>query len=184
LNDIQPRAATEAHDQAMNILETGRLVLRTVTLDDARFYLTLLNDPSFIENIGDRGVRTLDDAREAIAYGPLAMQAELGHSLYLVELKHGGAPIGMCGLIKRATLRDVDIGYAYLPRYWGHGYAYEAAAAVVEHARAIGLKRLVAITSPANAGSNHLLRKLGLRLEGLTYLSAGDPGTNLYVCDL
>jgi RimJ/RimL family protein N-acetyltransferase len=168
----------------MNILDTERLVIRTISLDDAPFYLTLLNDRSFIDNIGDRGVRTLDDAREAIAAGPLAMQAGLGHSLYIVELKDGGAPIGMCGLIKRASLKDVDIGYAFLPRYWGQGYAYEAGAAVFEHARTIGIKRLVAITSPANTASNQLLRKLGLQFQELVHLSSDDPGTNLYACEL
>ena len=99
----------------MDILETERLRLRTLALDDAPFYLEVVNDPAFIEYIGDRGIRTLDAARKAIAEGPVAMQAALGHSLCLVELKQDGAPIGMCGLIKRDTLPEVDIGYAFLP---------------------------------------------------------------------
>src|SRR3954464_10975804 len=109
----------------MHIIETGRLRLRAITCDDASFYLELLNDPAFIEHIGDRGVRTLDDARRAVEVGPAAMQELRGHSLYLVELKEGGAPIGMCGLIKRDTLDDVDLGYAFLPQYRGRGYAFE-----------------------------------------------------------
>lgn len=168
----------------MKILDTERLLLRTITLDDATFYLELVNDPVFIEYIGDRGIRTLDAARDAIANGPIAMQAALGHSLYVVELKDGQSPIGMCGLIKRDTLEEVDIGYAFLPRYRGLGYAYEAAAAVFAYAPTIGLKRLMAIASPANAGSIALLTKLGLRFQELAHLTPDDPGTNLYVVEL
>ena len=167
----------------MRILDTERLVLRTIALDDAAFYLELVNDPAFIEHIGDRGIRTLDGAREAIANGPIAMQAALGHSLYVTELKDGGTPIGMCGLIKRDTLDDVDIGYAFLPQYRGRGYAYEAAAAVFAYAPTIGIRRLLAITSPSNAGSIALLCKLGLRFQRLAHLTPDDPGTNLYAVD-
>jgi RimJ/RimL family protein N-acetyltransferase len=167
----------------MQILATERLVLRTLTPDDAPFYLELVNDPAFLEYIGDRGIRTLDAAREAIANGPVAMQAALGHSLYVVELKDGGAPIGMCGLIKRETLDDVDIGYAFLPRYRSRGYAYEAAAAVFAHAPTLGIRRLLAIASPGNAASIALLCKLGLRFQRLAHLTPDDPGTNLYAVD-
>src|SRR5665647_1932 len=118
----------------MHILDTERLRLRTLAPEDAAFYLEVVNDPAFIEYIGDRGIRTLDAARKAIAGGPTAMQAALGHSLCLVELKDDDAPIGMCGLIKRDTLPEVDIGYAFLPRFGGKGYATEAAAAVLAYA--------------------------------------------------
>ncbi len=167
----------------MQILATARLVLRTIALDDAPFYLELVNDPAFLEHIGDRGIRTLDAARAAIANGPVAMQAALGHSLYVVELQDGGAPIGMCGLIKRETLDDVDIGYAFLPQYRGRGYAYEAQAAVFAYAPTLGIRRLLAIASPANAGSIALLGKLGLRFQRLAHLTPDDPGTNVYAVD-
>lgn len=169
---------------AVRILDTERLALRTIAPDDAPFYLALVNDPAFIVYIGDRGIRTLDAAREAIANGPMAMQAALGHSLYLVERKDDGAPIGMCGLIKRDTLDDVDIGYAFLPQYRGHGYAREAAAAVCALAPTLGIRRLLAITSPDNAGSIALLLKLGLRFQRLAHLTPDDPGTNVYAADL
>ena len=168
----------------MRILDTERLALRTIAPDDAPFYLELVNDPAFLEYIGDRGIRNLDAAREAIANGPVAMQAALGHSLYVVELKDGGAPIGMCGLIKRETLDDVDIGYAFLPQYRGRGYAREAAAAVCAFAPTLGIRRLMAIASPGNAGSIALLLKLGLRFQRLAYLTADAPGTNVYAADL
>jgi RimJ/RimL family protein N-acetyltransferase len=166
----------------MNILETERLLLRTVEVDDAPFYLELVNDPAFISNIGDRHIRTLDGAREAIEKGPVAMQTTLGHSIYLVERKDDGTPVGMSGLIKRDTLADVDIGYAFLPAYRGMGYALEAGRAVLEHARRdIRLSKVVAITSPGNAGSIAVLARLGLRFEALVHLTPDDPGTNLYV---
>ena len=169
----------------MRILQSARLALRTIDEADAPFYLNLLNTREFIDNIGDRGIRTLAAAREAIANGPMAMQAALGHSIYLVELKDSGVAIGMCGLIKRDTLADVDLGYAFLPPYFGQGYGLEAAAAVLEHARgALRMQRLVAITSPGNTASNALLLKIGMRFEKLVYLNPEDSGTRLYQIDL
>jgi RimJ/RimL family protein N-acetyltransferase len=168
----------------VQILETARLRLRTATLDDTAFYRALLNDPDFIAHIGDRGVRTLDEARRALLAGPIAMQEARGHSLYVVELKDGGALIGMCGLIKRDTLDEVDIGYAFLPAGRGQGHAFEAAQAVLAYASALGLERLVAITSPGNVASNGLLRKLGMRFERVVYLAPDGEGSNLYSIEL
>ncbi|MFL6674862.1 MAG: GNAT family N-acetyltransferase [Massilia sp.] len=168
----------------MYILETQRLRLRPITLEDSPFYLELVNDRDFIEHIGDRGIRTLEHARRAVAEGPAAMQEARGHSLYMVELREGAVPIGMCGLIKRDTLDDVDIGYAFLPRYRGHGYAFEAGRAVLDYAPTIGITRIAAITSPNNIASNQLLLKLGLRFQHFTYLTPEDAGTNLYLCEL
>jgi RimJ/RimL family protein N-acetyltransferase len=163
------------------MIETQRLFLRPLNLDDAAFYLELVNDPSFIENIGDKGVRTLKEARDAILSGPMSMQHTLGYSLMLVQRKNDGAAIGLCGLIKRDSLPDTDIGYAYLPAFWGVGYAYEAAAGVVEFARdTIGLKRLLGIVSPSNVASNQLLTKLGLRFIETTVLQGETRSTNLY----
>ena len=166
------------------ILATPRLRLRTAHPDDADFYLALVNDPGFLEHIGDRGIRTPDDAVRALVEGPIAMQEMRGHSLYVVELKGSGLPIGMCGLIKRETLDGVDIGYAYLRPYCGRGYAYEAGMAVLEHAPMLGLRRVLAITSPNNVASNGLLRKMGMRFERFMHLVHGDAGSNLYSLDI
>ena len=147
----------------MNVLETDRLTLRRITTDDAPVILALVNDPAWLENIGDRGVRTLDDARAYIEKGPVAMYQRCGFGLYLAVRKADGAAIGMAGLIKRDTLDDVDVGFAFFPEYRGHGYAYEAAAAVVAYGkRELGLERIVAITSPTNARSIKVLEKVGL----------------------
>jgi RimJ/RimL family protein N-acetyltransferase len=167
----------------MHILETERLRLRTLALGDAPFYLEVVNDPAFIEYIGDRGIRTLDAARSAIAGGPMAMQAALGHSLCLVQLKSDDAPIGMCGLIKRETLPQVDIGYAFLPQFGGKGYATEAAAGVLAFAPTIGIRRVLAITSPGNAASNAVLKKIGMQFQEIVHLTPEDTGTLLYSYD-
>ena len=112
----------------MKVLETDRLILRWLSTDDAEFILELLNEPSFLQYIGDKGVRTLEDARNYILNGPVDMYARLGFGLYLTELKERGVPLGICGLLKRDGLEDVDIGFAFLPRFWAKGYAYESAA--------------------------------------------------------
>ena len=168
----------------MNILETERLTLRQFTADDAPFILELVNEPSFIQNIGDRGVRTLSDAVKYIETGPVSSYARNGFGLYVVTLKESGESIGMCGLIKRDALDDVDIGYAYLPRFWSKGYAVEAARAVKEQARGLGLKRLVAIVDPANTGSIRVLEKLGLAFEKMIKLSADDIDLKLFAINL
>ena len=169
----------------MNILETERLTLRQFTAEDARFILKLVNEPSFIQNIGDRGVRTLSDAERYIENVAVASYARNGFGLYLVALKESHESIGMCGLIKRNALDDVDIGYALLPKFWSRGYAVESALAVKGYGRgAIGLKRLVAITDPANEGSIRVLEKIGLKFEKMIRLSADDIELKLFGADI
>ncbi len=169
----------------MKVLETERLLIRQFSTDDAGFILRLLNEPSFIQNIGDRGVRTLEDALEYLVKGPITSYQRNRFGLSLVVLKESGASIGMCGLIKREALEDVDIGYAFLPKYWSKGYAVEAAMAVKEYARdVIGLKRLVAITDPENQASIRVLEKLGLRFEKMIRLSEDDIELKLLAVDL
>ena len=169
----------------MKILETERLVLRQFSTDDAVFILELLNEPSFIQNIGDRGVRTLEDARSYLLKVPIASYDKNGFGLYLVELKETNESIGMCGLIKREELEDVDIGYAFLPKYWSKGYAVESAMAVKEYAREIiGLKRLVAITDPENQGSIRVLEKIGLKFEKMVRLSEDDIELKLLAAEI
>lgn len=166
----------------MKVLETDRLVLRRMSAGDAEFMLGLLNEPSWLRFIGDRGVRTLEDARAYILKGPVDMYDRLGFGLYIAELKEEGIPIGICGLVKRDFLEDVDIGFALLPGFWGQGYAYEAASAVMEHGKAdLGLKRIVAITNPANQSSIRLLEKLGLKFDRMIRATADGPEIRLFV---
>ena len=148
------------------VLETRRLRLREIDAGDAAFILELVNDPDWLRFIGDRGVRTLEDARGYIDRGPRSLYQKLGFGLWLVALKDGDVPIGMCGLIKRDTLDDVDLGYAFLPAFRGQGYARESAEAARDYAfEVLGLDRLVAITDPANDPSGKLLERLGFRFE-------------------
>lgn len=166
------------------VAETQRLQLRQLDAADAAFILQLVNEPSWLEFIGDKGVRTLDDARAYITNGPVAMYASHGHGLYRVDLTHSGEAIGLCGLIKRDTLADVDIGYAFLPAHWGQGYAEEATRATLNHARnTLGLKRIVAIVTPTNARSIRLLEKIGLRYDRDFEARPGDI-TSLFAADL
>ena len=165
----------------MTVLRTGRMALRRLAPADAPFIRELVNEPSWIRYIGDRGVRTLDDARAYLAKGPIAMYERHGFGLWLCESNATGEPLGICGLIKRDTLDDVDLGFAFLPRFWGQGYAHESAAAVLAYGREVlELDRIVAITSPDNAPSIRLLEKLGLRLE--KSFDMGGVPTQLFAC--
>ena len=150
-----------------NIIQSARLNLRELELHDAQFMLELLNEAGFLRFIGDKGVRTLEDARDYILKGPIDSYRNLGFGLYLTSLRESAAPIGICGLVKREALPDVDVGFALLAQYWSKGYAAEAAAAVLAYGRnTLRLGRIVAITAPDNHGSIAVLEKVGLRLEG------------------
>jgi len=169
----------------LKILETERLILRPMTGEDAEFIFELLNDPSFIRNIGDRKVQSIDGAKAYITNGPVASYARNGFGLYLVELKETHESMGICGLIRRNALKDVDIGYAFLPRYWSKGYAFEAALLMKQYAQhEIGLKRLVAVVDPENQPSIHLLEKLGMKFECMVRLSTDDIELKLFSMDL
>lgn len=158
-------------------LETPRLVLRPFTPQDAPFALRLLNEPSFLEHIGDKGVRDLEGARAYLEGGPLASYARHGHGLMAVILKASGAPIGMCGLLKRDTLPEPDLGYAFLPEAWGQGCALEAAQAVLV---ACPFPRLLAIVSPANGASIRLLEKAGFAFLRREAVHPGEPELAVY----
>jgi [ribosomal protein S5]-alanine N-acetyltransferase len=167
----------------VTVCESARLRLRHLTGADAPFVLELLNDPAFLENVGDRGVRTLEDARRYIETGPVASYARFGFGLWVVELKGPAQAIGLCGLLHRDTHPDVEIGFALLPRFRRLGYAREAARATLALAAgALGLARVVAITAPGNLASIRILESLGLAFERLVRFTAqGD--SRLFVLD-
>jgi RimJ/RimL family protein N-acetyltransferase len=157
------------------VLETERLVLRPLTLDDAPFVLELLNDPDWLRFIGDKGVRTREDARHYIETGPFDSYARNGFGMLLVERKKDGAPAGLCGLVRRDVLPGPDLGYALLPAYRGLGYAREAAEAVLRFARETArLDRIHAITNPTNARSIGVLEHFGFQFERMLRLSETD----------
>lgn len=162
-------------------IQTERLLLRELTPADAPFILELVTDPAFLQNIGDRGVRDLDTAARYIADGPAASYARNGFGLWRVELRDGGEPIGMCGLLRRDALPGPDIGYAYLPRHRARGYAQEAGAAVLRYARdVLALPRVLAIVHPANAASIRVLERLGLRDEGTMRMNGESHDVRLF----
>ena len=169
----------------VKIIETERLILRPFTPADAEFILTLLNEPSFVRYIGDKKVRDLEAARQYILNGPVASYERHGFGLCLVELRESHAPIGMCGLLKREELPQPDIGFAFLPAYWNKGFAFEAAAAVLQDAsERLRLERILAITSLDNEASIKLLQRLGFSFERVIKLSAGSDEVKLFATDL
>lgn len=151
-------------------LETERLLLRRVALDDAGFMLSIWNDPAFIRHVGDRGIRSIEEAEAALQEGALKLYEEFGYGPYCMSLKEDGTLVGICGLFRRDNLDDPDIGFGVLPDYCGKGLAGEAAQAVLMHARDdLGIEYLTAIVSPENSVSIGLIEKLGLRFErGIT----------------
>ena len=153
------------------VIETERLQLHAFAADsdsDVAFMHRLLNEPSFLRNIGDRGVRSLEDAHAYLLKGPVASYAANGFGLYRMQAKSNGVTVGTCGLVKRATLEDADLGYALLPEFCGMGYAIEAAAAVLAHGHGVlGLPRILAITNPDNTASIRVLEKLDFRFENM-----------------
>jgi RimJ/RimL family protein N-acetyltransferase len=168
----------------MTTLETDRLLLRRFNVDDDQFILTLLNEPSFLRYIGDKKVRTLEDARQYILKGPIASYERHGFGLCLVELRESHTPIGMCGLLKREELPDPDIGFALLPDFWNKGFAFEAASAMLKDARErLSLRRILAITSLDNDASIKLLERLGFTFQNLITLSPSREQVKLFKRD-
>jgi [ribosomal protein S5]-alanine N-acetyltransferase len=167
-----------------HVLSTERLNLRHATTADDEFVLELVNDPAFIRNIGDRGVRTLADAQQYVLNGPVASYAKFGFGMYVVDLKESGRPIGMCGFVKRDWLPDVDIGFAFLPQFRALGYGLESALAVKAYGReALGLTRIVAIVSPGNVESIRLLEKIGLRFDSMVRPQNEDADIKLFISE-
>jgi RimJ/RimL family protein N-acetyltransferase len=166
------------------VLVTARLRLRHATTADSEFVLALVNDPDFIRNIGDRGVRTLADAERYLHNGPISSYEKFGFGMYVVELKDSRTPIGFCGFVRRDWLPDADIGFAFLPQYRAQGYALESASAVKAYGRdVLGLTRIVAIVSPTNADSIRLLEKIGLRFESMVRPANEDADIQLFATE-
>src|SRR5580698_5337536 len=166
--------------QSASVIRTARLDLRELDPGDAEFILELLNEPGFIRFIGDKGVRTLADARDYIHHGPKDSYARNGFGLYAACLRDG-TPIGMCGLVKRDGLDDPDVGFAFLSRYWSKGYAVESAGAVLSYAvEVLHLERIVAITSPDNWSSIAVLEKIGFKFERMIRLVDHSPELKLF----
>ena len=162
-------------------LETERLLLRRVSLDDADLMLAVWNDPAFIRNVGDRGVRSIEEAHEAMEKGAFKLYTDYGYGPYAMVLRDSGERIGICGLFKRDNLEHPDIGFAVLPGFCGQGLAGEAAFAVLGHARDdLALRELTAIVSPGNAPSIGLIEKLGLTYSGMIRMPGDDEDVCLY----
>ena len=157
------------------VIETERLILRKFTLEDAPFVLELVNTPAWLQFIGDRNVHTVEESENYLRNGNLKSYAEYGFGFYLVAIKETNEAVGMCGMVKRDSLEDVDIGFAFLPNSIGKGYGYEAASATLDYAlKVLKLGRIVAIVDPQNASSIALIKKIGLKYEKMVQISTND----------
>lgn len=169
----------------MKVTQTRRLILRHINIDDAEFMLRLLNDPAFMQYIGDKQVRDMESAKNYILEGPVTSYRTYGYGLYLIELMEGNAPIGICGILRRDFLDHAELGYALMPDYCGCGYAVEAAKATLELARDdLQLSRLIAITASDNKRSIKLLEKIGMLFVEMTELASDGEEVKLYGCNL
>ncbi|MEH6675893.1 GNAT family N-acetyltransferase [Phenylobacterium sp.] len=163
------------------ILETARLRLRAAEAGDAAFVLELLNAPGFVQGIGDRGVRTLDEARAYVETRIVSSYRDHGFGMWVVTPKDDAEPLGLAGLVKREVLPHVDVGYAFLERAWGQGYAQEAAAAVLAYGHgSLGLETIAAIVNPENLASRRVLEKIGLRFIDVRQLDGWDQPSAYY----
>jgi RimJ/RimL family protein N-acetyltransferase len=161
------------------VIETERLRLSRLSYDDAAFIFKLVNEPSFIRYIGDKGVRNLSDARDYLQKGPIGQYEKHGFGLYRVSSKDGDASLGICGLVKRDEFDDPDLGIAFLKAHWSNGYAHESSVAVLEYGwTVLGLNRIIAMADGDNASSTGLLEKLGFRFERFAKM----PGESGSVC--
>lgn len=162
-------------------LQTKRLSLRWLTLEDAPLMLAIWNDPDFIRNVGDRGVRTIEQTRDEMTEGALQLYRKHGYGPYRVSLRDEDVAIGVCGLFKRESLDDPDIGFGFLPEYCGQGFGWESASAVLEFARdTLRFSRLTAIVSPGNVASIALIKKLGMNFESSLRMPDEDHDVSLY----
>lgn len=166
------------------VLNTERLELRWLTSDDAPMMLRVWNDPAFLRYVGDRGIRTLEQARAAIEAGPMSLYSQYGYGPFRLRLLDGSADVGICGLFRRDTLDDPDIGFAILPDHCGRGLGFESSVAVLDHARhALGLDAVTAIVSPDNEASIGLLEKLGLHYDRAIRMPGDEHDVRLYRID-
>lgn len=157
------------------VIETERLILRKFTLDDAAFMLELLNTPAWLRFIGDKNVRTIDEAEQYLLDGNIKSYQEYGFGFYVVVIKETNESIGICGIKKRKGLDDIDIGFGFLPQFIGKGYGFEAAFATLDYAlNVLKIKRIVAIVNPENAVSISLIKKIGLQFEKMVQFSRND----------
>jgi len=173
------------NQQVQTILESKRLYLRRLVRDDAEFILNLLNQPSWLEFIGDKKVYNLNDAKKYIELAPMTMYEQFGFGLFLVCSKGNSMPLGLCGLMKRDNLEDADLGYAFLPEFWQQGYATEAVESVLDYAKNThNLTRVLALSKSSNAASIKLLNKVGFLFDRDLKLLEDEENLQIYQIQL
>lgn len=166
------------------MITTNRTHIRQLNLGDAKFIIELVNQKSWLQFIGDKKIYTLTDAENYLTNGPISMYKNHGFGLYAVENISNQTIIGICGIIKRNTLPDADLGYAFLDKFTGNGYAYEACEAVIDYAKQeLNLHTILAITMPENIRSIHLLKKLNFKFKEEIQPSDNSTKLNLMILE-
>lgn len=161
------------------LFETERLAVRLLHSRDTSFLVELLNSPGWLKYIGDRNVKTVQQAMDYLTHGPLKSYQTLGFGLWLVEEKQNGTSLGICGMVQRDYLTHPDLGFAFLPEVQGQGYGYEVAAATIQFVRkSFDTQKLFAITKPNNQSSIRLLTKLGF--QKISTLSVAQEELDLF----
>lgn len=182
---LESKTCSAGHRDTRHMLETERLKLSKLSYDDCEFILDLVNEPSFKRYIGDRGVRTLDDAREYLRKGPIGSYESNGFGLYLVSLRDDETPLGICGLVKREEFDYPDLGFAFLEQHWANGYAYESSVAAIEHAgKELGFTHIIAMADGDNESSLRLLEKLGFHFDQMVRMPGESEDICGYVLDI
>ncbi|MEJ6005863.1 GNAT family N-acetyltransferase [Paucibacter sp. AS339] len=165
----------------MLVLKTERLRLRWFAPGDEAFLLEQLQEETWKRNISDPGVTDLEAARVWMVEKLLVWHWPRGLGLWAVERASDGELMGMCGLLQRDYLPVPDIGYAFLPRYWGQGYAREAAQACRDYAHEVlGEPLLMASTATFNDDSGRLLEAIGMRHVDTRQLGENHELSKLY----
>lgn len=164
----------------MIVLETERLRLRWANYDDAQFFIELLNSQGWLDNIGDRKVRTIDDAKNYIKLKLMPDYEKNGLGMYLIEAKEDGRPIGTTGFVDRPGLEGIDMGFAMLTDELNKGYGFEASFPLIAFAKEKGITLLKGITLPDNIASRKLLEKLGFSFKKEFYMKDDEDLLCLY----
>lgn len=149
-------------------LESKRLLIRDTFVSDAPFYFELFNDPDWIKFISDKNLKSVEETEVYLKDILFKNSKTGGLGFFTVILKETGEPIGTSTALQREKLDYIDIGYGFLPKGRGKGYAIEATKLIIQYVREkFNQKKVYAFTVPENEKSQNLLKKLNFKYVGL-----------------
>ncbi|MCF8262981.1 MAG: GNAT family N-acetyltransferase [Melioribacteraceae bacterium] len=147
------------------LFETGRLGFRNLITEDAEEFYKLNSDYKVIQYTGDEEFANIKDAEDFLdSYNHYA---KFGFGRWAVELKDSGEFLGWCGLKFNEEINKVDIGFRFFRKYWGRGFATEAASASLEYGfNNYKLNEIIGRAQKANLASIKVLEKIGMKFTG------------------